>query len=910
VSQAIGQLNTLQAMLQRIRSTSNSSSSIIPNLSQATSQVNGLAGALQNMFGSLSGVAMGGGNLPQNFNNIQRSGSGLTNTLLGMSVIGSSLSNSFRAIGVNMASLRGSFKGFGTGVFEFGSALIQLGRSGLGINNLRNSVSLMCTSLQGLGTSGMLVFSQLTRGVVNLGFNIAKGLGIVAIGAVVALGASFIALGTKILTVGIKYNAFLETLKTGYDIMLAGGKGKTYGEEQSKALMKFQQEFANFSPFTMPQVAQGSVQLLQYGVGEDTKNGVTQVQALSSAVSMLGDVSRGIPDQFDRMAYAFGQVTAMGRLQGQELRQMINAGWNPLQEMVTKNKTMPQLKKDMEDGAISIDMVTKALIKATSEGGRFYGMMERQAKTLTGRWSTLIDKAQMFAGKATESLTGPLKNAMINITNMLDVLGTKGNLDYLSTSVNNNVIPALENLGKTLVWLTGIDITLGGNMKRPPTEPELKQQKIDYNSGKSKVKPGTAIPDEMGGVKTAIDNVTKGVGNIIKGITIFADWVKKTWNVCQIFFEGLVAGLTLIKMTLQSAALGAAFLATGFVTLAYGASTFVTNVVLGFEGLLEGLVRFASAVSKIIGETFDNMAIDAANGLKNSMPAGSLLPDLPRKDNMKKYVAEMAGAFGDDNVFFALKDKNNKALDDMITSNVGWYNKTSDALAGGIGKSWDQLNTSGENIKKLWKDIFTPVDTSKIDDMFAKFAKLTSGAIKPKVNPLDLLTGGKGGDDTDKLKKIADAAAKVAEAIQNITDKLVNMGNAFEKVTYEKFSPYKLQVRLKRFLTEMSDWTKNLAKLSKQGVPESMIQGLREMGMAGYGITKTLAKSTDAQRANIVKEYGQARDMSWSVASKQAKYEQKITNIYNNVTGNSVVSPQLVDILVDKITVKLRQSGA
>ena len=146
----------------------------------------------------------------------------------------------------------------------------------------------------------------------------------------------------------------------------------------------------------------------------------------------------------------------------------------------------------------------------------------------------------------------------------------------------------------------------------------------------------------------------------------------------------------------------------------------------------------------------------------------------------------------------------------------------------------------------------------------------------------------------------------MGQSILSLVDKLVNMGNVFEKLSYEKFSPYKLMIRMQRFFDEMKSWTGRLATLATQGVPEHMIEGLRGMGVQGYGITKALANASAEQRAQIVSQYEQSRGMAWGVAGQQARYEQVIVN----VTGNSVVSPELVNLLTDEIIRKLRLVGA
>ena len=97
---------------------------------------------------------------------------------------------------------------------------------------------------------------------------------------------------------------------------------------------------------------------------------------------------------------AFAQVSSAGKLQGQDLLQMINAGFNPLQEISrTTGKSMASLKEQMSQGGITAKMVEQAFKSATAEGGMFNGMMEKQSQTLAGKWSTLVGK---FQSKITE----------------------------------------------------------------------------------------------------------------------------------------------------------------------------------------------------------------------------------------------------------------------------------------------------------------------------------------------------------------------------------------------------------------------------------------------------------------------------------------------------------------------------
>lgn len=160
----------------------------------------------------------------------------------------------------------------------------------------------------------------------------------------------------------------------------------TGSKDKAIALQKELKRLADISPMVDSAIYNGAKMLLNYGIESNKVGGY---------LNMLGDISAGDADRFQRLAYVFGQVSAQTRLQGGDLRQMIDAGFNPLQEMVKKTgKSYEQLKDDMAKGKISFDMVVGAMKSVTSEGGRFNNMMQRQAETVGGMESTFIGTLQ------------------------------------------------------------------------------------------------------------------------------------------------------------------------------------------------------------------------------------------------------------------------------------------------------------------------------------------------------------------------------------------------------------------------------------------------------------------------------------------------------------------------------------
>jgi tape measure domain-containing protein len=161
--------------------------------------------------------------------------------------------------------------------------------------------------------------------------------------------------------------------------------------EKGKAMIAGLDQFANATPFENADLKENAKMLLNFG---------SSAESVIPTLQMLGDVSMGNRDKMNSLTLAFAQVQSTGKLMGQDLLQMINAGFNPLMEMSKMTgKSMGELKEDMSKGAISADMVTRAFQHATEEGGMFHNMMQKQSESTGGKLSTLIGKAGLLGEK-------------------------------------------------------------------------------------------------------------------------------------------------------------------------------------------------------------------------------------------------------------------------------------------------------------------------------------------------------------------------------------------------------------------------------------------------------------------------------------------------------------------------------
>lgn len=155
------------------------------------------------------------------------------------------------------------------------------------------------------------------------------------------------------------------------------------GKDVASGLMAQLKEMAKISPLTLTDMVNAEKMMLGFNIqAEDT---VRYLQALS-------DISMGDANKFKSLTLAFSQMSAAGKLMGQDLNQMINAGFNPLQLIAEKTgKSISTLKDEMSKGAVSAEMVQQAFIDATSAGGKFYKMSENASKTINGQLSMMQD---------------------------------------------------------------------------------------------------------------------------------------------------------------------------------------------------------------------------------------------------------------------------------------------------------------------------------------------------------------------------------------------------------------------------------------------------------------------------------------------------------------------------------------
>lgn len=172
-------------------------------------------------------------------------------------------------------------------------------------------------------------------------------------------------------------------------------------EQRAGALMNQLVQTAAKTPFDMSSITNGAKQLLAYGTAANEVNDI---------LVHLGDISAGLNVPLNDLVYLYGTTMSQGRMYTMDLRQFMGRGI-PMAEELGKimGKTTQEVQQAITDGKVGADLVKKAIINMTEEGGKFGGLMEKQSTTLQGKWSNIGDSVdQMFneLGKKSQGIFG------------------------------------------------------------------------------------------------------------------------------------------------------------------------------------------------------------------------------------------------------------------------------------------------------------------------------------------------------------------------------------------------------------------------------------------------------------------------------------------------------------------------
>lgn len=174
----------------------------------------------------------------------------------------------------------------------------------------------------------------------------------------------------------IEARSRIEELEVSFSTLLGS-------QAQANALLQEIREYGTVTPYDTEGLAQAARLMLSYGMATNK---------VMPTLRMLGDISMGDKEKLQSLTLAFSQMSASGRVCKQDLNQMVNAGFNPLQIIAEQTgKSLGELNDEVSAGKISVNQIEQAFIDATSEGGKFHGMVDNMSNTLSGKIAQMSD---------------------------------------------------------------------------------------------------------------------------------------------------------------------------------------------------------------------------------------------------------------------------------------------------------------------------------------------------------------------------------------------------------------------------------------------------------------------------------------------------------------------------------------
>lgn len=249
---------------------------------------------------------------------------------------------------------------------------------------------------------------------------------------------------------GAKYNSTIEQYSTSFEVMTGSAEKAT---EVTEKLKKIGAE----TPFEMTDLADTTQLLMNYGFTAD--DAISKMQ-------MLGDISQGSADKMNRIAMAYGQMSSAGKVSLEDVKQMIEAGFNPLQEISqSTGESMESLYDRISKGTISVDEITASMERSTSAGGKYFQSMDKQSQTVSGQLSTLKDNTSQLLGSLSNNFSTALGGEILPMLNQMtgglqeafNTSGIEGFVSALGPALGNittqiaNQLPQIIQMGTNII---------------------------------------------------------------------------------------------------------------------------------------------------------------------------------------------------------------------------------------------------------------------------------------------------------------------------------------------------------------------------------------------------------------------------------------------------------------------------
>lgn len=367
------------------------------------------------------------------------------------------------------------------------------------------------------------------------------------------------------ISTGVQFNAQVEQYTTTFETF-------TGSVEKANDVVNQLVDLGSSTPFEFLDLANATQKLMSFGFSAD--------EALGS-LTMLGDASQGDAQKLESIVTAFGRMSSSAKVTLEDLNMMIDVGFNPLTTVAENaGMTMAEVYDAISDGKISVEQVTEAMQQMTSEGGQYFGLMEKQSQTLNGQLSTLSDNVQNKLGQAFQGVNDILKNDLVPTLNSF----LSGEIDF------GTFTSQIVGIGSDIVTSLGNSIA--------SSAPDLINKGIDLAVNLSE------------GIIDGLPNLTSGLLDLLQSIGDWLTeqaptWIEKGFEILSNLVQGIIDSIPImIEQLPQVISTFANIINDNFPTILAKGAELLWQLI---TGILSAIPTLIANIPKIVSAIWDTL---------------------------------------------------------------------------------------------------------------------------------------------------------------------------------------------------------------------------------------------------------------------------------------------------------------
>lgn len=365
--------------------------------------------------------------------------------------------------------------------------------------------------------------------------------------------------------------------------------------EKAKQIRKDLLDFAAKTPFEVPEVIESAKTLAAKGF---------KYEEIIPTIKRLGEVAAGADKPLSQLLFVYGQIKDQGRVMGQDLNQLTNAGIAISDIAKALNLSNDQVRKFVSDGKFGFAELQKVIVSVTSEGGKFYGLMDKLGSTTAVKLSNLND---VFTKVYTTIYNGiaPALGAVLDLINGL--LTPLADNEQLFAAINEQGVAFAAWLKASPQLVEQIRAALDSGVKEAIAA--VAKQAENF-IGYLKENP-QALKELLGSLFKVLGDLSTILGTVIQLFTALipilaevARFIGQNIEAVKALFVAFLAYVVVTKAIAAFQALQAAIVALNGVMTALSAST-IPGVAAGLAAggpLALGMLAIGALAIRLTGQ--------------------------------------------------------------------------------------------------------------------------------------------------------------------------------------------------------------------------------------------------------------------------------------------------------------------